>query len=155
MYLFVVVAPAFNAALALCEVAGPPRTVQVMERNQFVLYVGACPHLEGAANEDAHLTGAHLGKQFLLLHIRLGLMDKGHLIGRHPPGDELLPYVLIDSERLFRFQGNGVFQHMQQGIIQLVPGSFRRPLGRGGFWRGNIAENQLGQLFIVSIPPLL
>ena len=34
-------------------------------------------------------------------------------------------------------------------------GSFRRPLGRGGFWRGNIAENQLGQLFIVSIPPLL
>ena len=37
MHILVVVAPALNAALSLGQVAGPPGTVQVMERNQFVL----------------------------------------------------------------------------------------------------------------------
>ena len=56
----VLVALALNAALSLGQVAGPPRAVQVMQRHQAILHVGACTHLGRAAQQDAHLAGADL-----------------------------------------------------------------------------------------------
>ena len=136
MYALVVIAPAFNAAFALCQVTGPPGTVQIMEGNELVLHVCASAHFESASNQDAHLTGADLGKQLLLLHIGFRLMDKGYLFGAHPTGNELLPDVLIDGEGLFRFQGDSVLQHVEGGVVQLIPGPLHRPLGGGGFGCG-------------------
>ena len=89
------VALAFNSAFPLGQVAGPPRAVQIMQRHQAVLDVGARAHLGRAAQQDAHLAGADLGKQLLFAHLGVGLMDKGDLFGGHAFGDELLPDVLI------------------------------------------------------------
>ncbi len=44
---------------------------------------------------------------------------------------------------------------MQYGIIQFIPSTLFRPLGRSGFRCGNIAEHKLGQLLAVPIPPAL
>ncbi|MDE7262248.1 MAG: hypothetical protein K2N78_09360 [Oscillospiraceae bacterium] len=124
-----------------------------LQREGGQLDICSGSHLLCTANQNTHLTGTHFCEQFFLLHIGLGLMDKRHLIGAHPSGNEFLPDVLIDGERLFRFQGNSIFQHMQLWIVQLIPGSLHCPLGRGCFWRGNIAENKLGELLIVTLPP--
>ena len=55
---------------------------------------------------------------------RLKIMKSAHqrhLFWGHSTGNELLADILINGEGRFRFQGNGVFQHMQHGIIQLIP----------------------------------
>ena len=60
MYLLVAVALPDDAPAALLQIARPPRAVEVVERHKPVLHVHARAHFEGAAHEDAHLTGAHL-----------------------------------------------------------------------------------------------
>ena len=47
-----------------------------------------------------HLPSANLGKQFFLLHLGLGFVDKSNLLGGHSLGDELLADVLIDGKGL-------------------------------------------------------
>ena len=47
-----------------------------MERHKPVLHIGASAHFGGAAQQDAHLPSANLGKQFFLLHLGLGFVDK-------------------------------------------------------------------------------
>ena len=49
------VPPALNAALALNQVPGTPRALQVMRGDKPLLDIGPGPHLLGAADEDPHL----------------------------------------------------------------------------------------------------
>ena len=147
---FVLVALALDASLSLGQVAGPPGAVQVMERHQAVLDVGACAHLLGAAQQDAHLAGADLGKQLLFAHFGVGLMDKGNLFGGHAFGDELLPDVLIHGKGRFRLiQRHRVLQSVEGRVVQRLGHLFGGP----GLGRGNVAEHQLGQLVGLAIPP--
>ena len=69
MNFFVAVALTLDAALALNQVAGPPRAVQIMECDQFVLDIGASSKLLRTAQQDAHLAGAHLCEKLLFLNI--------------------------------------------------------------------------------------
>ena len=98
----VLVALALDAPLSLGQVAGPPRTVQIMQCHQAVLDVGARAHFSRAAQQDAHLAGADLGEQLFFAHLGVGLMDKGDLLGGYALGDEFLPDVLIDRKGRFR-----------------------------------------------------
>ena len=129
----VLVALALNAALSLGQVAGPPRAVQVMQRHQAILHVGACTHLGRAAQQDAHLAGADLGEQLLFAHLGVGLMDKGNLLGGHTFSDELLPDVLVDRKGRFRLvQRHRVLQSVEGRVVQRLRYLFGRPgLGRG------------------------
>ena len=115
-----------------------------MQRDQPVLDVGPGSHLGGAAHEHAHLTGAHLGEQLLLLDLRIGFMDEGNLLGRYAVGDELFPNVVIDIEGIFlrRFIRN-------EGFASALRSSrCTRALGRR-----NIAEDELCQpVFLPGFP---
>lgn len=57
-----------NAARPLFQVAGTPGTVQIVTGDQPVLDVGTGSHFRRAAQQYAHLAGAHLGEQFLLFY---------------------------------------------------------------------------------------
>ena len=63
MHFLVAVALTDDAATALLQIARPPRTVEVMQRDEPVLDIHTRTHLKGAAHQDAHLPGAHLCKQ--------------------------------------------------------------------------------------------
>ena len=83
---------------ALLQITGTPGTVQIMQGNQPILTVGACAHLGRAAEQNTHLTGAHLGKQLLLFNFCIGVMNKGDLFGRYTTGDQLAADILIHVE---------------------------------------------------------
>ena len=123
-----------------------------MQSNEFILDVGACAHLLGAAQQDAHLAGADLGEQLLFAHFGVGLMDKGNLLGGHALGDEFLPDVLIDRKGRFRLvQRHRVLQSVEGRVVQRL----RHLFGGPGLGRGNVAEHQLGQLVSLAVPPNL
>ena len=146
----ILVALSFNSAFPLGQVAGPPGAVQVMERHQAVLDVGACAHLLGAAQQDAHLAGADLGEQLLFAHLGVGLVDKGDLFGGHAFGNELLPDVLVHRKGRFRLiQRHRILQSVEGRVVQRL----RHLFGGFGLGRGNVAEHQLGQLVGLAVPP--
>ena len=78
-----------------------------MERHKPVLHIGASAHFGGAAQQDAHLPSANLGKQFFLLHLGLGFVDKSNLLGGHSLGDELLADVLHSMVKAGSGSSNG------------------------------------------------
>ena len=78
-----------------------------MQRNQPVLHVGARAHLGRAAHQHAHLTGAHPGKQFLLLDLRVGFMDEGDLFRWDTAFYEFLANVIINIEVVLQLQSIG------------------------------------------------
>ena len=124
-------------ARALFKITRTPRTVEIMQRNQPVLHVGPCSHLGSAAHEHAHLTGAHLREQLLLLDLRVGFMDERNLPGGHTVGDELFPNVIIDVEGVLL---RGIIG--KKGFASALRSSYcSRALGRG-----NITEDELGQV---------
>ena len=148
MYLLVAVALADDAALALLQVAGPPGTVQVMEGDEAVLDIRACPHLEGAAHEHPHPALPDLGKQLLFPGWGVGVVDKGDLLGRNAPSDEFVPDVLIDGEGRVRLHA---VQQIGQGV-KVPAGLITRrhsglvPLGGGlGLGGGDVTKYKLGQ----------
>ena len=106
-----------------------------MEGHKAVLHIGASAHFGGAAQQNTHLPGAYLGKQFFLLHLGLGLMDKSNLLGGHSLSDELLADVLIDGKgRLRLIQRHSLFQRMKCGIVQRLGCLFGGSgLGLGGW----------------------
>ena len=128
----------------LFQITRTPRTVEIMQRNQPVLHVGPCSHLGSAAHEHAHLTGAYLREQLLLLDLRIGFMDEGNLPGRHTVGDELFPNVIIDVEGVLL---RGIIG--KKGFASALRSSYcTHTLGRG-----NITEDELGQfIFLTSLP---
>ena len=71
----------------------------MVQGDQFLLTIGAGAHFGSTANQDAHLPGTNLGKQFLLGSFRLGTVDVGNLGFRNPFGKQLSFQVIIDIER--------------------------------------------------------
>ena len=91
--------------------------------HQTVLDVGACSHLLGAAQQNPDLACTDLGEQFLLFGLGIGGVDEGHFALGDPCCQQLLFDVIIDVEL---------------------------PITLGG---GQIAEQELGQLLILSFFP--
>ena len=89
-----------DAALALFEIAGTPRGVEVVEGDEPVLYVCPRAHLGRGANEHAHIAGAHFGEQLLFLRLRVRRVNKGYLALRDAPRDQLRFHVVVDVKTL-------------------------------------------------------
>ena len=147
----ILVALALDTALALGEVSGSPRTIQIMKCHQTVLHIGACAHLCGASQKDTNLTGTDLREQLLFPHFGIGFMDKSDLVGRHSLSNEFLANIVIYRKaRFLLWQRHSAFQCVKQWIIQ----RFRRLAYRSFCLRcRNVAEHQLGQLVSFAVPP--
>ncbi|MPM33409.1 hypothetical protein SDC9_79984 [bioreactor metagenome] len=161
MHLLVPVALPDDTPLALFQIAGPPRAIQVMERHKPILHVGARAHLESAAKKHAHLAGAHLGKQLLFTHIRVGRVNKRNLLGGNASRKEFLPDILIHGKHRF-IRSFRRFRHVLQraqlhAVDGLVPGlgSDGLRVSRACLGGGNIAENKLGQAIRLSLIPYI
>jgi hypothetical protein len=70
------VALAQDAALALLDIGGTPRGVEVMQGNQALLDIGPRAHLLRAAKEDADLTGANVAEQLQLGVVALVVLNE-------------------------------------------------------------------------------
>ena len=86
-----------------------------MKGDQTILHVGARAHLRRAAQQNAHLTGAHLGKELFLFHLGVGIVDKSDLPGWNTAGNQLLSDVLIHAEAALNSHA-GVFACAQNVI---------------------------------------
>ena len=100
LHLGIRVALAQDAALALLDVRRTPRGVEMMQRDQALLHVGAGAHLLGAAEEDADLAGAHVAEQLQLGGVAVVVLDELDVAGGNAAGQQLVPHVLIDREAL-------------------------------------------------------
>ena len=156
MDFLVAVALTDDAAATLLQITGTPRAVEIVERNELVLDVHTSAHLEGAAHEHTHLTGAYFRKKLLLPHLGIGFMDERDLLTRDTAGNELFPDVVINRER--RFFGcilsNGSFQRVKLRTVEVPACGFCRSGCRHRrFRRGEVAEDELGELICLSILP--
>ena len=120
VHLVILVALPDDPALPLLEVGGPPGTVQVVQRREFLLNIGAGSHLLGGADQHPDLPRAHLAKQLLFLRLRIRGVDIGDFFGWYAPGDQLIPQVIIDVEIAVPLGGG-----------QVAKGHLRGPPGRG------------------------
>ena len=155
MYLLVAVALPDDAPAALFQIARPPRAVQVVKCHKPVLHVHTRTHLEGAAHEDAYLTGADFCKQLLLSDFRICLMDESNLLPRNPTGNELFPNVVVDGKgRIFRsgFRVNGSLQRVKLRTVRAFRGD-PAALRRLALGSGQVAEHELRQLLRLPVLP--
>jgi len=155
VYLLVAVALPDDAPAALFQISRPPRAVQVVKRHEPVLHVHARAHLEGAAHEHTHLTGADFCKQLLLSRFGVRFMDERDLLPRNPTGDELFPDVVVDGKgRIFRFgfRVNGSFQRVKLRAVRAFRGD-PAALRRLALGSGQVAEHELRQLVRLSVLP--
>src|ERR1700722_10958668 len=79
-YLLVLIAEAENAALALLDLGGLPGGVEMVQRHQAFLHVGAGAHLGRAADQYSDLAAAYLVEQCLFLGVGVGVSDRGNLL---------------------------------------------------------------------------
>ena len=94
----ILVALAQYPALALLDVAWPPRRVEVVERHKALLYVGAGGHFLRGAKQDADAPGIDRIKQRLLLRVGIGVVDIGDFLGRNAFRNELVADFIVDVE---------------------------------------------------------
>ena len=98
LHVFVRVALAQDAAVALLDVGGAPRRVEVVQGDEPLLHVGAFAHLRRAAEKDAHLSFAHVFEERGFGGVLVVVLDEGDLRGGNAAGDQLLAHVVIDGE---------------------------------------------------------
>ena len=156
MDFLVAVALTDDAAAALLQITGTPRAVEIVERHKPVLNVHTGTHLEGAAHKHTHLTGTHLCEQFLLPNFGIGFMDERDLLTGDAAGYELFPDVVINCER--RFFGciltNGSFQRVKFRTVEVPAcGLCRSGCRHCRFRRGEVTEDELGELICLSVLP--
>ena len=70
----------------------------MVNRYQFVLYIGSCAHFLRTAKQHTHLSGTNLGKEFFLLCFCICIMNKGNFLGRYTVCNQLGFDVVIDIE---------------------------------------------------------
>lgn len=92
------VALADNAPVALLQVGRPPGSIKMMCGHQTFLDVHASAHLAGGAEQDTNMAGIHVGKEFCLADVGVGLMDEGDFFRRNPQRDKFASYVVIDGK---------------------------------------------------------
>jgi hypothetical protein len=83
------VALAHDPAVALLDVGGPPRRVEVVQRDRALLNVRADAHLLARADQHADPAVAGRGEHLRLLRVVLRLVDVPDRRRVHPAGDEL------------------------------------------------------------------
>ena len=127
-HLFVGISLPDGPALPLLYVAWPPRHIQMMLRCKQRLHVRARSHFLRAAQQDAHLTRAHLCEQLRLFLFVVRVMNERDLAGRHAVPDQLVPYIGIHAERCRLYRSHAV-RHAFDLLLSL--------------WRGQVAEYKL------------
>ena len=152
MDFFVLVALSLNTPFTLGKVTRPPRTVEVMERDQPVLDVGASAHFCRRAEQHPHLSAPNFSEKLLFADFRICTMDKCNLFFWHPSFYQFLPDVVVNGEVT---HSAGFIRHRGIQLAALIlcrqfPGS-RRTSTR----RGDVAENELGQLIGLALAPEL
>ena len=105
MDFLILVALTLNSAFALLQITRPPGTIHIMDCHQTILHIGASPHFGGTAQQHTHLTGTHLAEQLLFLDLRIGVVNKGNLLCRNAPGNQLGTNVIVNGEGGFFFHG--------------------------------------------------
>jgi hypothetical protein len=65
--LWVFIALTDYPSATLFQIGWPPRTIQVVKRNQLVLDVGAGSHFRRGSHKNPHLTFANTGEKLLFL----------------------------------------------------------------------------------------
>ena len=98
VHLRIFVALPDNAPLALLEIRRTPRTIQMMQSDELLLTIRSRAHALGAAQQDAHLTCAYLGKQVFLLHLALSVMDEGDLVFGNTQFQQFRVNIIINAE---------------------------------------------------------
>src|ERR1035441_5763828 len=98
MHRGILVALAQYSALALLDVAGPPRSVEVMEGNEPLLYVHSGAHFLCRTKKDADAAGVHRIKQRLLLDVSLRIVNRRDLLRRDPFLNKFAADFIIDVE---------------------------------------------------------
>ena len=94
------VALAQDAALALFDIGRPPRRIEMMQRDEPFLHVGAGTHLLRAAEENADFAGAHVAKQIELRRVAVVILHELDLGRRHAEFHQLVAHVFINGEAL-------------------------------------------------------
>ena len=95
----------------------------IRDSHKTLLHIGSCAHFCRAAQQDAHIAGAHFREQRRLFCFGVGVVDKLDLVFRHAGGDQLFANVIVDIE------------------IAIV------------FRCGEVTEQKLGQLLVFALLP--
>ena len=110
-----------DATVALGHVAGFPADIQMMHCNKTLLHIGSCTHLCGAAQQDAHIAGAHFREQCCLFRFGVGVVDELNFVFWHPGGNQLLANIIVDIEIAIVF---GCREVAEQKLRQLLVFTF-------------------------------
>ena len=81
-YLRVQIALTQDAPLALFNVARAPWRVEMMQRHETTLHIGASTHLLGRADENAHPSCIHRIEKPHLRAVSIGIVNEGDLLWR-------------------------------------------------------------------------
>mmetsp|Transcript_21738 Transcript_21738/g.84786 ORF Transcript_21738/g.84786 Transcript_21738/m.84786 type:complete len:418 (+) Transcript_21738:9334-10587(+) len=142
LHVFALVALAQDAPFALLHVARPPGRVQVVQRRQPGLHVGADAHLGRRSEQHPHPAFAHGLEQRCLLRVAVGVVHERDLGGRHAGVDQALLQVVIDAEGLAFLRRRQVAEHQlraaggagHSGDLQLDVGQCGGVQGCLGKW---------------------
>ena len=91
------IALAQDAAVALLDLGGLPGGIEVMQRHEAFLDVGAGAHLLRAADQHPDDAGADLLEQGLFLGVGVGIANRGDLLARYAVLDQLVDNFVIDG----------------------------------------------------------
>ena len=90
------VALALDAAETLFQVGGTPGAVEVVDRGEPFLHVGAGSELLGASHQHADLAGTDFGEQLLAFGgVVARVVHERDLLGRHAQLNEAVLEVLV------------------------------------------------------------
>ena len=113
----ILIALAQNTPFLLFQIAGFPRSIQVMERNKVILHIGASAELRCGAHQDTDLPAANLCKQLCFFSLCIRVMDEGDLLRRHTSVNQLLLHVVVDIETAISFGCGQVAEYQLCGLL--------------------------------------
>ena len=110
-----------DTTVALGHVAGFPADIQMMHCYKTLLDIGSCAHFCGAAQQDAHIAGAHFREQCCLFRFGVGVVDELNFVFWHTGGNQLLANIIVDIEIAIVF---GCREVAEQKLRQLLVFTF-------------------------------
>ena len=104
-HLFVFISLTNNATFSLLQVSRPPWAIQMVQGNQFALYISSSSHFCGTSKKNTHGSAAYFGEQLLFLLFCVGIVDIGNFFSRNALCNELVSQVIIHIEGAIAFGG--------------------------------------------------